>query len=388
MSVTSPFVFDKPVPPEDLVGRDVELATLADRAAHGRFLLLAAPRRYGKTSLVHRLAADGAASGDLHVVHVDLLGVQQVADVTRRLARALRDIPAPRLRSVLESLVRHTPAVAATLGWGSLSVSARRSPERAPEADLEALLDLPAQAAKRLKASVLVVLDEFQDIANVAGADATIRSVIQHQRGAAAYLFAGSEPSLLQAIFSDRRRALYTQAERISLGPLPADALGTFIEARFAGTGRRVAGGALAEFLDFVEGHPQRSMLLAHHWWSITPERSSATRERLVGAVENALVAFNDEAAQLVARLTPAQAKVARLVAHGLPVHGSAAQALKLAKSTASEALTALRTATIVTPSPETRLVDPLFAEWLRRELPAPDRPRERGPRKGPSEGG
>lgn len=370
MSITSPFVFDKPVPPEDLVGREVELATLADRAAHGRFMLLAAPRRYGKTSLVHRLAADGAASGDLHVVHVDLLGVQQISDVTRRFARALREIPGQRLRSVLESLVRHAPEVAATLGLGSVSVTTRRAPARAPEADLEGLLDLPAQAARRLKASVLVVLDEFQDIASVAGADATIRSVIQHQGGAAGYLFAGSEPSLLQAIFSDRRRALYAQAERIPLGPLPDGALGAFVEDRFAGTGRGVAAVALAEFLGFVEGHPQRAMLLAHHWWSLTPERSSATRDRLAQAVESTLGAFNDEAAQTLGRFTPAQARVARLVAHDLPVHGSAAQGLKLAKSTASEALKALRTATVITPLPDTRLVDPLLAEWLRRQLP------------------
>lgn len=71
MSITSPFIFDKPVPPQDLVGRDDLLATMVDRAAHGRFMLLAAPRRYGKTSLVHRLAADGAVTGDLHVIHVD-----------------------------------------------------------------------------------------------------------------------------------------------------------------------------------------------------------------------------------------------------------------------------------------------------------------------------
>lgn len=42
----SPLVFDRPVPPEDLVGRDAELAVLADRARRGRFTLLYGPRRY------------------------------------------------------------------------------------------------------------------------------------------------------------------------------------------------------------------------------------------------------------------------------------------------------------------------------------------------------
>lgn len=268
--------------------------------------------------------------------------------------------------------MRHAPELAATLGWASVRVTAREADRPTPQANLESLLDLPARAAERLGATVLVVLDEFQDIANVEGADATIRSVIQHQGGAVSYLFAGSEPSLLHAIFADRRRAFYAQAERIPLGPLPDTALGDFIDERFTATGRRVDPGALAEFLAFVEGHPQRAMFLAHHWWSSTAEGDVADRERLALAVDGALVTFTDEGAQALGRLSAGQAKVARLVAHELPLHGVAARALGLAKSTASQALVALRTATVVTPSPDTRLIDPLFAEWLRRTLPLP----------------
>ena len=47
---TSPFVFDGPAPPGDVVGRAVEVAALTDRAMNGRFVLLYAPRRYGKTA--------------------------------------------------------------------------------------------------------------------------------------------------------------------------------------------------------------------------------------------------------------------------------------------------------------------------------------------------
>lgn len=369
MSVTSPFVFDRPVPPGDLVGRDEVLAVIRDRAAHGRFMLLAAPRRYGKTSLVRRLAADAALTGDLHVVHVDLLGVQQLADVTRRFGRALRDLPVRgALRGALEALVRHAPELAATIGWGAVTVSARHTPPPSAEAALESLLDLPARAAERLGATVLVVLDEFQDVDTVAGADTTIRAVIQHQRSVA-YLFAGSEPSTMEAIFADRRRALYAQAERITLGPLPDDELGIFVEGRFAGTGRRVDAATIAEYLAFVAGHPQRAMFVAHHLWSATPEGTVADRDRLAAAVEGALTAYAYEGAQTMRTLPGAQAKVARLVAHGEPVHGSAARRLELAKSSASQAVAALRAATVVVGDPP-RLVDPLLAEWLRRELP------------------
>jgi hypothetical protein len=369
VGLTSPFVFDRPVPPEDLVGRDELLGTIRDRAAHGRFMLLAAPRRYGKTSVVHRLASDGAVTGDLHVVHVDLLGVQQLADVSRRFARALRDLPERgALRRALEALVRHAPDLAATIGWGAVTVSARRGPAPAPQTALESLLDLPAQAAERLDATVLVVLDEFQDIDAVAGADTTIRAIVQHQRRVS-YLFAGSEPSTMEAIFADRRRALYAQAERIDLGPLPDDELGSFVEDRFAASGRGVDAETILEYLDFVAGHPQRAMFIAHHLWSATPEGRVARRDQLAAAVDAALTAYAYEGAQTVKAFTAPQAKVARIVAHGERVHGGAARRLELAKSSASQALAALRARTIVVGEPP-RLVDPLLAEWLRRELP------------------
>jgi uncharacterized protein len=370
--VTSPFVFDKPVPPGDLVGRDGTLAMLRDRSVHGRFMLLAAPRRYGKTSLVHRLAADGAATGDLHVVHVDLLGVQHVDDVTRRFARALRDLPTGgRLRSALEQVAKHSPELAATIGFGAVTVSARRHGRIEGSGGLEALLDLPSLAAAHLGAAVLVVLDEFQDIDGT-GADATIRAVIQHQHGVA-YLFAGSEPSIMEAIFSDRRRALYGQAERIELGPLPDDALGSFVEDRFAATGRSIAPPTVAEYLGVVGGHPQRAMLIAHHLWSVTAEGATADRAELAAAVDAALAGYAQEGSQSLRSMTAPQAKVARLVAHHEPVHGAAAARLELAKSSASQALAALRNATVLTGEPPTH-IDPLLAEWLRRELPLPER--------------
>src|SRR5215210_201268 len=89
---TSPFVFDGPVPPAQLAGRDGELAALRDRATHGRFCLLYGPRRFGKTSVIGRLAHDCEADKDLAVVVCDLHGVLTMDDISRRLAAAFSDL--------------------------------------------------------------------------------------------------------------------------------------------------------------------------------------------------------------------------------------------------------------------------------------------------------
>src|SRR5215213_8818546 len=98
---TSPFIFDGPVPPADVSGRDAELAALRDRAAHGRFCLLYGPRRFGKTSLIGRLAADAAIDRELVVVVADLQGVLSLDDLSRRLTDAYRRLTRSPMRDAL-----------------------------------------------------------------------------------------------------------------------------------------------------------------------------------------------------------------------------------------------------------------------------------------------
>src|SRR6478752_5569743 len=47
----NPFVYSRPVPPEDVVDRDEEVAELLRSAVGGHYVRLYAPRKYGKTSL-------------------------------------------------------------------------------------------------------------------------------------------------------------------------------------------------------------------------------------------------------------------------------------------------------------------------------------------------
>ena len=48
----NPFVYSRPVPPEDVVDRDEEVAALLRSAVGGHYVRLYAPRKYGKTSLL------------------------------------------------------------------------------------------------------------------------------------------------------------------------------------------------------------------------------------------------------------------------------------------------------------------------------------------------
>src|SRR6266498_2346818 len=85
--MTSPFVYEEPVAPEDLIDRTDELRLLHDRAADSRNSRLEGARRFGKTSLLRSALAAGERNGAV-TIEVNFLGCTTAADVAERIERA------------------------------------------------------------------------------------------------------------------------------------------------------------------------------------------------------------------------------------------------------------------------------------------------------------
>jgi len=369
---TSPFVFDGPAPPDDVVGREIEIAALTDRAMHGRFVLLFGPRRYGKTSLIHRIRRDAGLTSDLVVVLVDFLGVQTLDDIANRIGRSYQAMPDGKFATRVRRRAERSPELSAELGLGPAKVGLTRGERPAPGL-IEDLLRLPYEVAGDLDVRALIVMDEFQAVRVVAEAEAILRSTIQHQRDRVSYLFAGSEQSILSAMFGERTAPLYGQAEQFRLGRLRNDDLGALIQSKFAET-RRDVGVALPHLLATAAGHPQRAAFLAHHVWEATEEGGSADETTWASAYAEAMQRSQYEFVAVESGLEPGQRKLCRVLAWGEPPYGASAKRLGLAKGTATSALKALERRSLVwRPYDEDlELVDPLFAAWLRDRDPAP----------------
>src|SRR5665811_2172023 len=93
-----------------------------------------------------------------------------------------------------------------------------------PLARLHRLLALPEALTAAQARPILVVFDEFQDLLTAgADLDGLIRSHVQHHVEIASYCYAGSQVSLLRALFEDRQRPLFGQAREAPLAPIMAD---------------------------------------------------------------------------------------------------------------------------------------------------------------------
>ena len=364
----SPFTYQHPVAPDDLIDREAELAELVDLADGGQYARLTAPRRYGKTTILRRLAAEAEATLAMTTISVDFSRVMSVIDAAIRIEAAYRAATDGPVKGAVRDLLR-TWNIGLSLGAGGLAAQLQADPKTDPLPALHRLLDLPQEVFARTDRRCLVVFDEVQDMLKIGGLDGILRSHIQHHGAAASYVFSGSEPGMMEVLFGDRERPLFGQAHPVALGPLPPDALADYIEERFRRTGRE-AGEALDALLELAEGHPQRAMLLAHYLWQRTPVQSTATISTWVEALDAAVGPLGDGFDRFLDTLPKGEQRV--LLALAIAPQGRYSNYVQnrfgLAPGSARDALKALiARGEVIGGTKEPRMTDPLLRWWLRR---------------------
>jgi hypothetical protein len=366
----NPFNYQGPVEPARLIDRRSELDILQHAAADRVAIRLAAPRRFGKTSLldahVERMRVVGHRA-----VRVDMSKVATVGDVAARFAEAFLALPTDPRRSVRRWMGRL--GITAKLPGLQLHVEPNRSrspagPDEARTALLE-LLDVPLGLYQADGGLTVICLDEFQDLLVADDAlDGLVRSVIQHHGSAAAYVFAGSQPSLMRALFSDHERPFYGQARPLDLPSLPVVEAAHDIASLLVADGLD-AGNSVDELLAFTGGHPQRTLLLAHHLYNLL-DSATPSEDVTASAIDMAVVETRDAHQAVWENLGRVERVVLMVLADGQAPSGSRVAAEhRIARSTLQDALERLlNDERLVQRDGQGRpfLLDPLFAEWLR----------------------
>jgi len=365
----NPFRYSEPVPASELIDRDAENASLVETAVSGNNGRIVAPRRYGKTSLLNRLGESVAKEG-WNAVYVDFFGVLTLADVSARVERAYATQlqgPVAAWFAGFRRRLRPSLRIGADGGVGA-DLALELDP--AAEPPLLERLAIPKRMFERTGTRTLVVFDEFQDVLTASDrADAVIRSEIQHHGDAASYVFAGSQLGMMRSLFADKRRALYGQARAIDLSPLEPVDVASYLDARFRATNREI-GEALDPLLDLAQGHPQRTMLLAHLLWERTAPGSAAGEEQWLAAAEQAMREVEDELRAIWLGLSPGQRRVLTAVAENREgIYAAGRRHGGSRGGSAKAAVDALLDSGEIHAAPGAktgyRVVDPLLGEWV-----------------------
>ncbi|HEY7831828.1 MAG TPA: hypothetical protein VIC06_14795 [Solirubrobacteraceae bacterium] len=365
--MANPFRYSNPVDREDLIGREQELTELLDLAEGAHNSRLVAPRRYGKSSLLHALRVKARDIG-MVPVYVNFFGVVTAGDIAERIEAAYAE-------QLSGSLARWFEGVRATfrLGGGLLPASAEVGMDARLQQPLLERLALPRRLFEKHGKRCLIAFDEFQDALTANNRiDAVIRSEIERHGDAASYVFAGSHVGMMRELFTDKRRAFYAQARQINLPPLDQEDVAAFLSARFRDSGKS-PGEALEPLLVLAAGHPQRSMLLAHFLWEQTPPRAEASGRTWTATLARVLeIEAAEELRAAWAALKVGERRALLAVSHHLPPYSRKTQRWVGGSRGGSmeHAIRSLIDAGELAENPHTlngyRVVDPLLAHWVR----------------------
>jgi hypothetical protein len=378
----NPFNFGDIALDAGFADRRRELAELTSDIRNGQNVVVFAPRRYGKSTLVWRAAQTLVASGDVLVAQVDLMLTATKEQLAAALAKAIYDeiaTPLFRVRERMTQVVsglRIAPVVTVDPQTGELGFTFRAGHERADvDATLEALFELPAKIAAARGKRVAIVFDEFQEVLSLdSRLPSMMRSIFQTQPDVA-HVYLGSKRSLMRRLFNDKNEPFWRSAKQIELSLIPAAEFAPFLVERFAATDRHLPAALADDVLALTGGHPYATQELAYALWDETPRGGSASGETLPRALEAVLRSENAHFALVWERASHVQRLVLQAIAldptpgltaaeyrnrHGLPGTSSVARAVRALVD--DELLRQQAPGWYV-------IAEPFLAEWLRRRL-------------------
>ncbi len=374
----NPFQYGALALDEAFTDREDELAELGADIRNGQDVVLFAPRRYGKSSLIWRVIQRLVKRGVL-VGQVDLMSTPTREKFADRLAGTIHDEMASRLfkakkRLAVFSGLRVTPTITVNPEDGSISFSFdARAAREDIDATLEELFSLPGRIGAERGRRVALVFDEFQEVVEIdPGLPKLMRSAFQEQPEVS-HVYLGSKRHMMERIFSDANEPFWRSAKQMELGVIAPEAFGPWVAERFRQTGKRVTDEALARAFEITGGHPYATQELFYFLWGQTPARGSADVDQLELALNGTLRSENAHFGLLWDSLAGAQRLVLMALAEEQPGHPLTSEYQRRhslpATPTVQTALAALVRGELVTRRGrgEYAIAEPFLAEWLRR---------------------
>lgn len=365
-----------------MIGRATDVREVTTALEAGSNLIVAAPRRTGKTSVCDAAVGQLVKRG-FYEVSIDLFRVANAAEFAEALVAATisnrstirRVLHQTRRAGRLVADALHTSAVIKSKAQLGEELEIAFSPglaSRDPERYLDYALGLPGRIAEADGKQVVVFFDEFQEVGapHQPYGDSNrltkrMRAIFQRTSGVS-YLFAGSLEHLMRDLFTPSDRALHQFGGFHDLRPIDPEAWSEGLSERFGADDCVVEPAALDRIIEYGAGQPRSTMLLAQKSHLTTIELDVRTID--LDVVEQGLLAAmaadriaHEQTVERIRRAHRLGLVVAERIARGRPVYTG------LSRGAVRRALEALRDDGIIDSAgrADWRITSPLFRRYL-----------------------
>ena len=238
-----PFIFGVPADNPHFIGREKEMARLSANFKFGVNTVLISPRRWGKTSLVNRVAQSVKEKGRMLVL-MDIFPCRNEYDFYNTFSSAILKQTSSRIdewKDLAKGFIeRLTPKISVSPDSGAeYSVSLGITPKTHTP---EEILSLPEKIAERKGCELVVCIDEFQQVGEFPDSlevQKRLRGVWQHQKHVS-YCLYGSKLHMMTRLFLKKSHPFYRFGEVLNLKVIPLQTWIPYIQQRFALFGKQI----------------------------------------------------------------------------------------------------------------------------------------------------
>ena len=370
-----PFIFGVAASGENFTDRKNETARLLTNFRHGVNTVLISPRRWGKTSLVQKVAAL-AQSDDLRVVYLDIFSCRSDKEFYDAFASAVLRQTSSKWKEWVENAKSFLSRIRPKISFGSDSVAEFTvSLEMDPQSDdVAEILQLPEKIAQEKGVKIVVCIDEFQQIAEFKDSKTfqkRLRTVWQLQKNVSYCLF-GSKKHLMNELFEKKSLPFYKFGDAIYLQRIPATDWVDYICERFKATGKTISPELAERACVAVECHSSYVQQRAWLIWVNTDK--IATEKDFEEAYRDILAQNTPLFEKLTENLSSYQMNFLRAIIDGVRKEFSAQEVVQKYKLGSSANVAIVKRALVKKELVEIEkreviISDPLLKVWLKQEL-------------------
>ena len=276
----TPFIFGKIATEKNFTDREQETINLVSNFKSLINTIIISPRRWGKSSLVHKAATIARTENpSLRICTLDLFNVRNEENFYTLLAQTVIKAKSSRWEEAVDNAKRFFSRIVPKLIIGNDPMNevsldfdwdeVKRNPDE--------ILDLAENIAKAKGLKIVICIDEFQNIAEFENPDYLQKRLRSHwqQHQDVAYCLYGSKRHMMLEVFTDSSKPFYKFGDLIFLNKIETPYLVDFIKERFVSTGKDIDDAACRSIVTLADNHPYYVQQLAQLAWLRTAQRCS-----------------------------------------------------------------------------------------------------------------
>jgi AAA+ ATPase superfamily predicted ATPase len=315
MVQNNPFLIEGYLSPEYFCDRTDETALLTRHITNRCNVALIAPRRLGKSGLIHNCFYQKELHEHYYCIYIDIYDTKNLSEFVYALGKGILTTLKPKGRKVWEAFLNILQSLRSTISFdinGNPEWSVGIGDIQAPDITLDEIFAYLDKAEK----PCVVAIDEFQTVASYPEktVEAALRKRIQNCHNAT-FIFSGSKRHMMALMFSSQSRPFYHSSSIMGLAPINPQSYLAFANRHLSKAGKQISEEAFSYLYNRFDGITWYIQYVLNMLYTSFSDRTELSEDDVRHCIDNILSQQRFAYESLLFQLTSKQKQLLTIIA-------------------------------------------------------------------------